>query len=110
MRDYLTLALRLLGDENRPLNERSKVELGRILEAKKVEKSSLTGKREDYTFFAPRGHYTITPQLQQYFRAMTLLGGTTFYLTSDDGKADLQNTAAIALLCSLIEDPAVQDL
>ena len=110
VRDYLTLALRLLGDETRPLNERSKVELGRILEAKKVEKSSLTGKREDYTFFAPRGHYTITPQLQQYFRAMTLLGGTTFYLTSDDGKADLQSTAAIALLCSLLEDPTAQNL
>ena len=109
VRDYLMLAVQLLSEENKPLGERGKVELERILRAKGVENSSFTGKPEDYTFFAPRGHYTVTPQLEQYFRAMTLLGGTTFYLTHE-GKADLQNTATIALLCSLLEGAEVQSL
>jgi len=37
--------------------------------------------REDYSQYKPRGHYTRTPELERYFRAMMWLGRITFSLT-----------------------------
>lgn len=34
----------------------------------------------DYSLFRPRGHYTGNPQLERYFRAMSLLGQEPFFL------------------------------
>ncbi|MGD9794900.1 MAG: DUF3160 domain-containing protein, partial [Acidimicrobiia bacterium] len=35
----------------------------------------------DYTQFIPRGHYTLTPDLERYFRGMALLGQESFSVT-----------------------------
>ena len=36
----------------------------------------------DYSMFKPRGHYTRNPDLERYFRAMSLLGNSAFFLGS----------------------------
>lgn len=38
----------------------------------------------DYTVFLPRGHYTRSEVLEQYFRAMSLLGQEAFYVDDAD--------------------------
>lgn len=47
---------------------------------------TLFGQRQslDWSQFAPRGHYTETPELQQYFRAMIWLGRTPMRLVATD--------------------------
>jgi hypothetical protein len=38
---------------------------------------------EDYTQYVPRGHYTLTPDLERYFRAMMWAGRVAFRIKSD---------------------------
>ncbi|MDH3539613.1 MAG: DUF3160 domain-containing protein [Acidimicrobiia bacterium] len=38
----------------------------------------------DYTQFKPRGHYTRNEELERYFRAMSLLGQTSFFLSEPE--------------------------
>ena len=38
---------------------------------------------EDYTQYVPRGHYTLTPDLERYFRAMMWVGRVAFRIKSD---------------------------
>lgn len=90
---YLTVARRLLMDEhNQPAplysENQSRVEqlLG-MIEGKRPasyplfvsEKSS--PRDIDFSQFTPRGHYTSTPELTRYFKAMMWLGRTEVYLT-----------------------------
>ena len=49
-----------------------------------VEKSPLFGDAEDYTQYAPRGHYTRTEDFGRYFRAMMWLGRMGFRLRPGD--------------------------
>ena len=42
--------------------------------------SPLIGMKIDYSFFTPRGHYTLNASLTRYFVAMSVLGQTTFCL------------------------------
>ncbi len=44
------------------------------------ETSPLVGGKLDYSLFAPRGHYTRTPELKRYFTAMSVLGQSAFCL------------------------------
>jgi len=57
--------------------------------------------QEDYSQYKPRGHYTRTPELERYFRAMMWLGRITFsldlYGASQEG---LRHAAIQALLLS----------
>ncbi|WP_300522479.1 DUF3160 domain-containing protein, partial [Aminiphilus sp.] len=95
-RDYLAVARALLaGGEGGdaplvaavpPLGERARTEYDRILAAADVTESTLTGKRHDYTLYKPRGHYTLSPTLSRYDRAMSLLGGLTFPLKGVAGE------------------------
>lgn len=102
VREYLSVAKSLLaGDEAMKDNEEYK----KIMRAEGMGISSLTGKEEDYTFYKPRGHYTLSPELERYFRATAFLGGTSFYLNfPDNPKKELFNTAVISKLCSLIDN------
>jgi len=121
-RDYLAVARALLaGGEGGdaplvaavpPLGERARTEYDRILAAADVTESTLTGRRHDYTLYKPRGHYTLSPALSRYFRAMSLLGGLTFPLKGAAGEdeAVLRNTGVIAVLCSLLEDPEIRQV
>ncbi len=70
----------------------------RILAAKDVTDSAVTGAKMDYTSFRPRGHYTLRPELERYFRAMSWLGSAELVLFADDGTPKPGNVAAAALV------------
>jgi hypothetical protein len=48
------------------------------------EDSPVMGYREDYSQYVPRGHYTASRRLSQYFKAMMWLGRLTFILNGGD--------------------------
>jgi hypothetical protein len=67
--------------------------------------SPITGTKVDYSFFTPRGHYTLTPALRRFFVAMSVLGQEAFCLpgTLDchgDRSAKLGIQAALAVTSS----------
>ena len=103
--DYVDVASALLTGEGR-LSARAKAEVDRILAAREKTRSTLSGREEDYTLYRPRGHYTLSPELERYFRSMSFLGGVTFGLKAQEEAAALRNTGVIAVLCTLLEDPA----
>jgi hypothetical protein len=109
VRDYLAAARCLLtGRGQEDLSPRGKIEVDRILAARGRFPSSFSGKEEDYTLYGPRGHYTLSPVLGRYFRAMSLLGGVTFTLKTRDEATALRNTGAVGLFCALLEEPGVR--
>jgi hypothetical protein len=58
-------------------------ELELIMAAKSPSSSPLFKTEEDYTQFIPRGHYTKTPRLGRYFRAMMWFGRMPFLTNSE---------------------------
>lgn len=44
----------------------------------------ISGLKEDYTQYIPRGHYNETPELQNYFKAVMWYGRLNFRLKSED--------------------------
>jgi hypothetical protein len=63
--------------------DRVVAELDLIYKAEGLKESSFTHKEEDYTQFRPRGHYTKSRRLSQYFRAMMWYGRTSFPTNSE---------------------------
>jgi hypothetical protein len=57
-------------------------ELALIVRANQPSLSAFTHREEDYTQFKPRGHYTRSQRLAQYFRAMMWFGRTSFPVDS----------------------------
>ncbi|MCL1876232.1 MAG: DUF3160 domain-containing protein [Synergistaceae bacterium] len=74
--DIFTVARALLSGEYESdlLSAQAKNEVKKILEASTMEDSEITGQKFDYTLLKPRGHYTLSPQFERYFRAMSYLG------------------------------------
>jgi hypothetical protein len=102
-RDMLTVAGALLsGGGEAALSERGKAEIARIIKADGAETSLLTGAKEDYSQYRPRGHYTLTPAFERYFRAMTFLGNSGFQLFDEKGPM-LQNVRTAALLTLVLD-------
>ena len=72
-------------------------EIGLIFDANKVTPSPLMGKyqgpnmNEDYTQYAPRGHYAENVILRDYFRAMMFYGRMNFLLNSPELTRDAAN-------------------
>lgn len=64
---------------------------------------------EDYSQYKPRGHYTRTPDLERYFRAMMWYGRITFSLTLQFSTEEgIRRTAVQALLlCHTLENTDV---
>ena len=57
----------------------------RLIEAHEgFAESPLMGYREDYSQYVPRGHYTASRRLEDYFRAMMWLGRLTFLLNGGE--------------------------
>ena len=57
----------------------------RFIEAREgFAESPLMGYREDYSQYVPRGHYTASRRLEDYFRAMMWLGRLTFLLNGGE--------------------------
>ena len=107
LRDYLAVARFLLAGKG-TLSPRARQEADRILAARGRYRSPFSGREEDYTFFQPRGHYTLSPTLQRYFRAMAFLGGVTFPLKNPDPEVQARSAGSVGVLCLLLEDPATQ--
>ena len=65
--------------------------------------SPILGVPVDYSFFTPRGHYTLNAQLMRYFYAMSVLGQLPFCLP---GTTDCPGTdpARIGILASRVID------
>ncbi len=84
--NYLAVALKLFSPEY-PLPNEVEVMIAEQLdqitaEAGKGESTLIPGLIDDYTAYRPVGHYTSSPELQQYFRGMTWLGRVAFSLRS----------------------------
>jgi hypothetical protein len=96
------------GNSREGLSERALRETSRILSARDVDDSLVTGAKMDYTAFRPRGHYTMTPEYERYFRAMSWLGSAELALFEQEKNPILENIAA-SMLISLILDAQGED-
>jgi hypothetical protein len=56
----------------------------RIMEASAIDDCLLTGLKEDYTQYKPRGYYEGDEKLENYFRAMMFYGRMAFALDDED--------------------------
>jgi hypothetical protein len=98
-RDMLSVTLALLSEKPlRELSPRAKAEVAKIMSASDMEESEITGQKIDYTLFRPRGHYTVSPEFERYFRAVSYLGLAELPLFGPDGKPVAHNVAAAAIL------------
>ncbi|MDR1136722.1 MAG: DUF3160 domain-containing protein, partial [Synergistaceae bacterium] len=74
-RDMFSVARDLLAEKSdASISDRAAGELRLILAAEGMEESGVTGQKIDYSIFKPRGHYTLTPEFQRYFRSMSYIG------------------------------------
>jgi hypothetical protein len=53
---------------------------------------------EDYTQYIPRGHYTLSEELERYFQSMMWYGRMTFRLKTDDAEVGRAETRMALLL------------
>jgi len=74
--DMFSVTRALLSGEHESdqLSAQARAEVEKILAASAMEDSEITGQQMDYTLFKPRGHYTLLPEFERYFRAMSYLG------------------------------------
>jgi HEAT repeat protein len=97
---FLSVGLKLLGDDShipqtiRPIVER---EASLINAAQGVSDSPTMNRREDYSAYKIRGHYTADKDLERYFRAMMWFGRMSFR------QASSAETAAGVLICRGLE-------
>ncbi len=104
-RDMFSIPLALL--EEKPglrtkLSKDAADEVKRIMAASSVEPSLVTGGKIDYTTFRPRGHYTVSPELGRYFRAMSWLGSAELTLFPGREETDLEKVSLAALVSLLL--------
>jgi hypothetical protein len=107
---YLSVARSLLAGTNRPPTAGGDVALFTTImtavnSASGIVEVSLFGstRKEDFSQYVPRGHYTKSEELKRYFRAMMWLGRTDFRMleTRPDGSQHLNRRdvqAAFALV------------
>jgi len=84
---YVTAALSLIKNETQKSQNNNQDRIKEVLDF--IEEEAFvtiplfgeTPLRYDFSQFKPRGHYTESPTLQQYFKAMMWLGRVPFYLT-----------------------------
>lgn len=92
---FYEAAATLLGVDVGAISERATAEVALATDAAEATTSPVTGFVEcqlpnaftgcvDYTQFRPRGHYTSSDTLEQYFRAMSELGQQAFYVSDAD--------------------------
>jgi hypothetical protein len=80
---FFGVASELLGEEQdlpEPLVSRVREELQLIRTRSGFASSPIFGFREDYSQYAPRGHYTRNQNLERYFLGMMWYGRMPFYL------------------------------
>jgi hypothetical protein len=107
---YVAVLHALLQPEATPPQEVSsqvQAELALVKAHQGIAPSAITGVREDYTQYVPRGHYTRSEALQRYFRALLYAGRVGFVLQDSratEVSAELaeRHTAAALLLSRVI--------
>ncbi|MDR2528440.1 MAG: DUF3160 domain-containing protein [Synergistaceae bacterium] len=108
--DMFSISLSLLEDAQNStpgFSSRAAGELLLIRAAEGITDSPLTGQKLDYTLFKPRGHYTLTPEFQRYFRAMSYIGAAELSLfkeTEDKTLRPILENVRTAALISLVLD------
>lgn len=105
-RDMFSIPLALL--EEKPgmrtkLSKNAAEEVRRIMAADGVTDSVVTGGKIDYTSFKPRGHYTIRPELERYFRAMSWLGSAELTLFPSREEINFENVSLAALVSLMLD-------
>jgi hypothetical protein len=93
--------------QNVQLDATARRELALIRAHNGTQISPITGTSIDYSFFTPRGHYTLTPALRRFFVAMSVLGQEPFCLPGSLGCPGA-NQARIGIFAALAlaHDPA----
>lgn len=82
-------------------------ELALIEEHVGFNESPVFGYKEDYSQYIPRGHYTSSPALERYFKAMMWLGRLTFILNGGEPNGQMatyivsENDARTLTSCAL---------
>jgi hypothetical protein len=56
----------------------------------------------DYSQFVPRGHYTITPSLQRYFRAMMWYSRVAFHLNGPTARAETRQALLLVRAVTMV--------
>ena len=80
-------------------------EVERILAGEAVDDSLVTGEKLDYTLFKPRGHYTISEEMERYFHAMSWLGSAEmglFKIEDDKVIPVEENLGPVALASTIL--------
>ncbi|EHM12928.1 LOW QUALITY PROTEIN: Protein of unknown function (DUF3160) [Jonquetella anthropi DSM 22815] len=103
VKDYLDIANSLLSGKEQNLSNRAKQEYDLIMAAAGAIESPLTGVKEPYALYKPRGHYTLNENLSRYFRGMSLLGTVGFFIVANEN--GVAHTAVTALFCRLLSAP-----
>ena len=99
---YIEVAHALMQPSFTPTTPQAQQELQLISSHNAVTTSPIFGYDEDYTQYIPRGHYTTSTQLEQYFLTMMWLGRMRFQLLHPDLTVDLDQTRAASLLTWLV--------
>lgn len=111
---YLTVPRRLLGQEVDPVFAGNREAVGMVL-ARIVEQVPAelplfgAGRWVDFSQFKPRGHYTDSPELTEYFQAMIWLGRVELYLRPPQGVVPPVPIEAVrrqAALAAMVAPPA----
>lgn len=111
--EYLSVALALLNGKE-PSGDTEKELFAFAVKADTYKSIKLFGNPRDidFTLFTPRGHYTRSADLQQYFRSMSWLGQIDFrFVEFDPGSSQPvlhQNQIAAAAILRLAVDQAGQ--
>lgn len=113
---YLTVSRRLLGEDAAPVFAENLEEVQGLVGKVRVESPAAVdifgqvGRNVDFSQFTPRGHYTQSEELTEYFQAMIWLGRTELYLTPPTGvvppvpeEAVRHQAAMAAMLVELAE-------
>ncbi len=121
---YLSVAKKLIGSNAELLfseNQKSFDQILNYIELEQYAEIKLFTYKEprDYDFsqFTPRGHYTKSPELIKYFRAMMWLGRTEIFITSPESyrnytEKDIQRQNILAALIteSAVKSGAIDNL
>ena len=78
---FFAVACELMGEDvevPKELTDIVDAEVHHILAAQDIQDSMLTGAKEDYSQYKPRGYYAGDEALEQYFRTMMWYGRTNF--------------------------------
>ncbi|MEN8209628.1 MAG: DUF3160 domain-containing protein, partial [Candidatus Fermentibacteria bacterium] len=84
---YFAIPLSFLDPEFLPdqsIAQAVNTEIALIEEHAGFDDSPVMSYREDYSQYVPRGHYTSSPELERYFKAMMWLGRLTFILNGGE--------------------------